>query len=115
MGLRVNTNVASLNARRHLYDNTMRFNKSLERLSSGLRINRSGDDAAGLAISEGLKSDIRALEQALLACRDAANAEEFDCAATDIRNALHFLGSITGTDVDATVLERIFERFCVGK
>ncbi len=64
MGLRVNTNVASLNARRHLYDNTVKFNKSLERLSSGLRINRSGDDAAGLAISEGLKSDIRALEQA---------------------------------------------------
>ena len=64
MGLRVNTNVASLNARRHLYDNTVKFNKSLERLSSGLRINRAGDDAAGLAISEGLKSDIRALQQA---------------------------------------------------
>ena len=58
---------------------------------------------------------IRALEQALLALQDAAKAEEFDCAATDIRNALHFLGSITGTDVDATVLDRIFERFCVGK
>jgi len=64
MGLRVNTNVASLNARRHLYNTTMQFNKSMERLSSGLRINRSGDDAAGLAISEGLKSDIRALDQA---------------------------------------------------
>jgi flagellin len=64
MGLRVNTNVAALNARRHLYENTLKFNKSLERLSSGLRINRSGDDAAGLAISEGLKSDVRALEQA---------------------------------------------------
>ena len=64
MGLRVNTNVASLNAQRHLYDTTNRFGKSMERLSSGLRINRSGDDAAGLAISESLKSDIRALQQA---------------------------------------------------
>jgi flagellin len=64
MGLRVNTNVASLNAQRHLYDTTARFGKSMERLSSGLRINRSGDDAAGLAISESLKSDIRALQQA---------------------------------------------------
>ena len=64
MGLRVNTNVGSLNAQRHLYNTTMRFQKSMERLSSGLRINRSGDDAAGLAISESLKSDIRALQQA---------------------------------------------------
>ena len=64
MGLRVNTNVASLNAQRHLYNTTNRFGKSMERLSSGLRINRSGDDAAGLAISESLKSDIRALQQA---------------------------------------------------
>lgn len=64
MGLRVNTNVGSLNAQRHLYNTTVGFQKSMERLSSGLRINRSGDDAAGLAISESLKSDIRALQQA---------------------------------------------------
>lgn len=64
MGLRVNTNVGSLNAQRHLYNSTVGFQKSMERLSSGLRINRSGDDAAGLAISESLKSDIRALQQA---------------------------------------------------
>ncbi len=64
MGLRINTNVASLNAQRHLFNTTGRFSKSMERLSSGLRINRSGDDAAGLAISESLKSDIRALQQA---------------------------------------------------
>ena len=64
MGIRVNTNVASLNAQRHLYNTTTKFQKSMERLSSGMRINRSGDDAAGLAISESLKSDIRALQQA---------------------------------------------------
>ena len=64
MGIRINTNVASLNTQRHLYNSTIMFNKSMEKLSSGLRVNRAGDDAAGLAISEGLKSDIRALEQA---------------------------------------------------
>ena len=64
MGLRVNTNVASLNAQRNLYNTTTKFQKSMERLSSGMRINRSGDDAAGLAISESLKSDIRAMQQA---------------------------------------------------
>jgi len=64
MGLRINTNVASLSAQRHLFNTTNNFNKSMEKLSSGMRINRSGDDAAGLAISEGLKSDIRALGQA---------------------------------------------------
>jgi flagellin len=64
MGLRVNTNVASINAQRSLFNTTNSLSKSLEKLSSGLRINRAGDDAAGLAISEGLKSDIKALQQA---------------------------------------------------
>lgn len=64
MGLRITSNIAALNAQRHLYNNTLAYHKSLEKLSSGLRINRAGDDAAGLAISESLKSDIRALEQA---------------------------------------------------
>ena len=64
MGLRINTNVSSLNTQRHLANTSSQFAKSMEKLSSGLRINRAGDDAAGLAISEGLKSDIRALDQA---------------------------------------------------
>jgi flagellin len=64
MGIRINTNVSSLNTQRHLGNSTIAFGKSMEKLSSGLRINRAGDDAAGLAISEGLKSDIRALDQA---------------------------------------------------
>ncbi|MDO9694559.1 MAG: flagellin [Candidatus Latescibacteria bacterium] len=61
--MRINTNTAAINAQRNLYNTEMKLNKSLERLSSGLRVNRAGDDAAGLAISENLKSDIRALEQ----------------------------------------------------
>jgi flagellin len=64
MGIRINTNISSLNTQRHLTKSSTEFQKSMEKLSSGLRINRAGDDAAGLAISEGLKSDIRALDQA---------------------------------------------------
>lgn len=64
MGIRINTNANSINAQRHLHNSTLRYGKSLEKLSSGLRINRAGDDAAGLAISEGLKADIRAMDQA---------------------------------------------------
>jgi flagellin len=64
MGLRVNTNVASLNAQRNLMNTTNRLNRSLERLSSGLRINRAADDAAGLAISESFRAEIRSLDQA---------------------------------------------------
>ena len=62
MGIRINTNLGSLITQRHLMNSTNRVSKSLERLSSGLRINRAADDAAGLAISEGLKSDIRSLD-----------------------------------------------------
>lgn len=56
MGLRINTNVAALNAARTLQRSTQSLNVSLERLSSGLRINRAKDDAAGLAIAEGFRS-----------------------------------------------------------
>jgi flagellin len=59
MGLRINTNVASLNAARTLQRSTNSLNRSLERLSSGLRINRAADDAAGLAIADGFNSVVR--------------------------------------------------------
>lgn len=64
MGLRINTNVASLNAQRNLGSTRISMNRSLEKLSSGQRINRAGDDAAGLAISENLKAQIKGLGQA---------------------------------------------------
>ena len=64
MGLRINTNTASLNAQRNLMGTKYGLDKSLEKLSSGYRINRAGDDAAGLAISENLRAQIRGLKQA---------------------------------------------------
>ena len=59
MGLRINTNVAALNTSRVLRGSTNALNKSLERLSSGLRINRAADDAAGLAIAESFNAQVR--------------------------------------------------------
>jgi flagellin len=62
--MRINHNIASLNTYRQLTTNGTNTQKSLEKLSSGLRINRAGDDAAGLAISEKMRGQIRGLEMA---------------------------------------------------
>jgi flagellin len=64
MALRVNTNVEAFNAHRNLSQTSVAQSKSMEKLSSGLRINRAADDAAGLAISEGMRAQIRGTAQA---------------------------------------------------
>lgn len=64
MGLRIATNIAALNARRNMWGNNIQMERSMARLSSGFRINQAADDAAGLAISENLKAQIRGLRQA---------------------------------------------------
>lgn len=70
MGLSVNTNIAALNSYRNLSATQGDLNKSLEKLSSGLRINRAADDAAGLAISEGLRAQIGGTTQAVRNAQD---------------------------------------------
>jgi flagellin len=69
--MRINHNIASLNTYRQLSANSGATQKSLEKLSSGLRINRAGDDAAGLAISEKMRGQIRGLEQASRNAQDS--------------------------------------------
>jgi len=64
MALIVTNNISSVNTQRQITKSSSGLAKSLERLSSGYRINRAGDDAAGLAISEKLRSNVRALDQA---------------------------------------------------
>ena len=71
MGLFVNTNVSSLNAQRQLFNSSTSLNTSFERLSSGFRINRAADDAAGLQISERLTTQIQGLDQAARNANDA--------------------------------------------
>jgi flagellin len=68
--MRINNNVMALNAHRQLSINQTNASKSMERLSSGMRINRAGDDAAGLAISEKMRGQIRGLKQAMRNAQD---------------------------------------------
>ena len=70
MGLQINTNVAAMNAYRNLSGTQNAMSTSLERLSSGLRINRAADDAAGLAISEKLRAQVGGLNQATSNAQD---------------------------------------------
>ena len=68
--MRINHNISAINAHRHLSSNQGATSKSLQKLSSGLRINSAADDAAGLAISEKMRTQIRGLE------KDQSNAQE---------------------------------------
>jgi len=73
VGLRINTNITAINAHRLLSSNDNALSKSLEKLSSGLRINTAADDAAGLAISEKFRAQINGLNQASQNSEDAIN------------------------------------------
>ena len=73
MAIRIFNNPASTNAQRLLGENNNRLAQSVERISSGIRINKASDDAAGLAVSEGLRSDIRALRQAVRNANDGVS------------------------------------------
>jgi flagellin len=73
MALTVNTNIASLIAQKNLNNTNNTLTKSIERLSTGLRINRAADDAAGLALSTTLKAQIRSINQAMRNANDAVS------------------------------------------
>jgi flagellin len=73
MGLRVNSNIEAFNAHRNLSQTSVAMSKSMEKLSSGLRINRAADDAAGLAISEGMRAQIRGTAQATRNSQDGVS------------------------------------------
>jgi flagellin len=89
MGLRINTNVSSLNAQRNLGQTRGAQQKVLEQLSSGSRINRAGDDAAGLAISENLKAQLRGLSQAERNAQDGVSLVQIaEGALSEVSNIL---------------------------
>lgn len=73
MPLRVNNNITAINARRALSANSRTLSTRIERLATGLRINRAADDAAGLAVSEGLRAEIGGLTQAVRNAEHATN------------------------------------------
>ena len=109
MSLIVNTNVAALNVQRNLGRTNSKLAKSLERLSSGLRINSASDDAAGLAIASKMGSQVRGLNQAV---RNANNAitltQTAEGGLNTITNILHRLRelSVQSTSDDNTSADR---------
>ena len=84
MGFRINTNIAALNAQRHLSEISGKLDKSLERLSSGLRINKSSDDASGMATSVYLRGQIGGLLQASRNANDAISMTQTAEGALDV-------------------------------
>jgi|SRR3712207_5295233 flagellin len=96
MGLSVNTNVAAMNAYRNLSVTDGQMNKSLEKLSSGFRINRAADDAAGLAISEGLRSQIGGLKVAARNAQDGISVvQTAEGALTEVTSMLQRMNDLT--------------------
>ncbi|MHC4077013.1 MAG: flagellin N-terminal helical domain-containing protein [Planctomycetota bacterium] len=96
MGLRINTNIASVNAQRNLAEITGRLGQSFRRLSTGLRISRAADDAAGLAISERLRSQISSLGQARRNANDAISLVQVgEGALNEVSNILTRLRVLT--------------------
>jgi len=106
MGLRINTNVSALNASRVLRRSTSALNQSLERLSSGLRINRAADDAAGLAIAEGFRSVVRGSQVAQRNAQDGVSlvqtAEGALSEATNILQRIRELAVQAGNGTQST-------------
>jgi flagellin len=102
--LTVNTNVASLNAQRNLSSSQVSLNKSLQRLSSGLRINSAADDAAGLAISEGMKGNIRSLNQAVRNANDGVSlSQTAEGALNEVSNILSRMRELSTEAANGTL------------
>jgi flagellin len=73
MPLRINNNIAAMNSRRRLNANNRDLSTRLERLSSGLRVNRASDDAAGLSVREGMRAEISGLKMNVLNAEQGSN------------------------------------------
>src|SRR3954464_15546422 len=96
MGLRINQNIAAQNAYRNLSVTQGQMSKSLEKLSSGFRINRAADDAAGLSISEGLRSQVGGLKVAVRNAQDGVSvAQTAEGALTEVTSMLQRMRDLT--------------------
>ncbi|WP_448611665.1 flagellin N-terminal helical domain-containing protein [Geodermatophilus sp. URMC 60] len=96
MGLRINQNIAALNAHRNLSVTDGQMSKSLEKLSSGFRINRAADDAAGLAISEGLRAQVGGLKAAVRNAQDGVSVvQTAEGALTEVHAILQRVRDLT--------------------
>ena len=115
MSLRINTNVEAFNSHRNLENTSSRLAKSMEKLSSGFRINRAADDAAGLAISEKLRGQIGGLDQARRNVQDGISlVQTAEGSLTEVHSMLQRVrelavqwanGTLATTDRNAIVSE----------
>ena len=112
--MRINHNISALNAWRSINQVSYNMSKTLERLSSGLRINRAGDDAAGLAISEKMRGQIKGLNMAIKNAQDAISLiQTAEGALTEVHSILQRMrelavqaSSDTNTDVDRNQIQK---------
>lgn len=104
MGIVINTNVEALNAQRNLSATAVSYGKSVEKLSSGLRINRAADDAAGLVISEKLRGQVSGLNQAARNAQDGISlAQVGDGALNEIQSMLQRIRELAVQKANGTV------------
>ncbi|WP_370290466.1 flagellin [Nocardioides sp.] len=96
MGLRINQNIEATNSYRNLSVTQTQLSKSMEKLSSGFRINRAADDAAGLAISEGLRSQVGGLKVAVRNAQDGVSvAQTAEGALTEVHSMLQRMNDLS--------------------
>ncbi len=108
MSMVVRTNVMAMNANRSLGINNSTVGKSLEKLSSGFRINRAADDASGLAISEKMKSQIKGLEQASTNSQDGISLiQTAEGATTEIHNMLNRMKELAIKSANGTIQDEV--------
>ncbi|PKM74523.1 MAG: flagellin [Firmicutes bacterium HGW-Firmicutes-16] len=104
----VRTNTMSTNAYRQLSTNNTQLAKSLEKLSSGFRINRAGDDASGLAISEKMKAQIKGLEQASANSQDGISlVQTAEGALTEVHSMLNRMVSLATKSASGTIQDTV--------
>ncbi len=115
--MRINTNLAALNAWRNMTINNDKMSKSLEKLSSGYRVNRAADDAAGLAVSEKMRAQIRGLNMAVRNAQDGVSlVQTAEGGAQKIQDMLQRMRELavqasndTLTDPDRALLQEEFQ------
>jgi len=104
MALQINTNLASMTAQRSLATNTLSLNTSVQRLSSGLRINSAKDDAAGLSISEKLRAQTRSIAVAIRNSQDGISlAQTAEGGLTEIGNILARMRELAEQAANGTI------------
>src|SRR5690606_22329749 len=116
MGMQIQTNVAALNAQRNLNVTGLKMGKVLEKLSSGYRINRAADDAAGLAISEKMRAQIRGNQQAVRNAQDGISMlQTAEGALDEVHAILQRMRELSVQAANGTYADNSAERTSIGE